>query len=215
MSRVTVLGLCGLMTAVLLAVTSACSRQPGGQRATSRPACLLPADAELRPGDVVFRRGEGLMSHVVMAADHQGNYSHTGIVADSCGSLLIVHAVPGEPDFEGDPDRVKADRPEQFFASQRASIGEVCRAADADIARQAAAVAWQVYQRGTPFDHDYDDLDTTRMYCTELVAFAFRQAGINLVEGRGHHINLPFMQTDCVMPSDIYQSRFLRSIIKF
>jgi len=215
MSRVTVLGLCGLMTAVLLAVTSACSRQPGGQRATSRPACLLPADAELRPGDVVFRRGEGLMSHVVMAADHQGNYSHTGIVADSCGSLLIVHAVPGEPDFEGDPDRVKADRPEQFFASQRASIGEVCRPADADIARQAAAVAWQVYQRGTPFDHDYDDLDTTRMYCTELVTFAFSRAGEPLSGIRHHGLRFLDLETECVLPSDILRCRDLRPLIQF
>lgn len=177
---------------------------------------LLPAGFELHTGDVVFRRGGGLTSHAVLIADRKGQYSHVGIVVDSCGTKLVVHAVPGEPDFDGDPDRVKADRPEHFFSSVYAGLGEVCRPRDAEAAAQAASVAWRVYRRHTLFDHDYDDHDTTKMYCTELVAFAFRQAGIDLVEDRGgHYINLPFLQGECVFPSDVYQSDFLTSVIKF
>ena len=180
-----------------------------------RSRCLLPDSVQLRAGDVVFRRGEGFTSQVVLHADAEGNYSHTGIVVDSCGTPLIVHAVPGEPDFEGDPDRVKADRPEHFFSSQLATLGEVCRPADSAIAARAAQVAWDAYQRRALFDHNYDDADTTRFYCTELVAFAYRQAGVDLAEGRGHHINLPTMQQDCLFPSDIYESKFLYSIVQF
>lgn len=177
---------------------------------------LLPPGVELQTGDVVFRRGGGLTSHAVLIADRKGQYSHVGIVVDSCGTLLVVHAVPGEPDYDGDPDRVKADRPDHFFSSVYAGMGEVCRPRDAAVARQAAAVAWRVYQHHTLFDHDYDDHDTTKMYCTELVAYAFRQAGIDLVEDRGgHYINLPFLQGECVFPSDVYQSDFLTSVIKF
>ena len=204
-----------LLAAVLTAaVPTACRHQPPRTKA-ARHHSLLPPDAELRPGDVVFRRGEGLTSHVVLAADREGNYSHTGIVVDSCGTLLIVHAVPGEPDFEGDPDRVKADRPDHYFDTQYARIGEVCRTADSTAARRAADAAWQVYRRHTLFDHDYNDQDTTRMYCTELVAYAYAQAGIDIVEGRGHHINLPFLQADCVFPSDIHASPFLTTVIQF
>ncbi|MBQ9357517.1 MAG: hypothetical protein IJT98_09560 [Prevotella sp.] len=189
-------------------LATACSHSP--------VLCLLPADAELKEGDVVFRRGGGLTSHAVLVADRKGQYSHVGIVVDSCGTLLVVHAVPGEPDFEGDPDRVKADRPEHFFSSEYTSIGEVCRPRDEHAAAVAAQAAWQAYQRHTLFDHDYDDSDTTKMYCTELVAYAYRHAGIDLVEDRGgHYINLPFLQGECVYPSDIYQSDFLTSVIKF
>lgn len=193
---------------LLVIMATACSHSPA--------RCLLPADAVLKEGDVVFRRGGGLTSHAVLVADSKGQYSHVGIVVDSCGTLLVVHAVPGEPDFEGDPDRVKADRPERFFSSEYTSIGEVCRPGDENAAAVAARAAWAAYKRHTLFDHDYDDSDTTKMYCTELVAWAYRHAGIDLVEDRGgHYINLPFLQGECVYPSDIYQSDFLTPVIKF
>lgn len=200
-----------LLLAVLLAATAGC----GPQRRTADYRCLLPDSVQLRPGDVCFRRGEGFTSQVVLVADRGGNYSHAGIVADSCGQLFIVHAVPGEPDFEGDPDRVKADRPERFFSTEFTTIGEVCRPADSTIARRAAQVAWQAYRRHTLFDHDYDDADTTRLYCTELIVYAFSRAGADVAEGRGHHINLPMKQADCYFPSDIYESDFLKSIVSF
>ena len=202
-----------LLPTFLLAMTSCGQGAKTEKEETSR--CLLPDSVELRAGDVVFRRGDGFTSQVVLFADREGNYSHAGIVVDSCGVKLIVHAVPGEPDFEGDPDRVKADRPERFFSTEFTSIGEVCRPADSAVAARAAQAAWRAYQRHTLFDHNYDDSDTTRLYCTELVAFAYRQAGVDLAEGRGHHINLPTMQQDCLFPSDIYESDFLKSVANF
>ena len=87
---------------------------------------ILPEDFELRTGDVVFRRGGGFTSKVVLAADVNGEYSHIGIVVDSAGTKMIVHAVPDEPDYEGDEDRVKMEAPERFFSTQYTLIGEVC-----------------------------------------------------------------------------------------
>lgn len=178
-------------------------------------SCIMPDNLSLRPGDVVFRRGEGLASRVILAADHNGHYSHTGIVVDSCGILMIVHAVPGEHDYKGDVDRVKLDRPEIFFSSQFATIGEVCRPKDSVVAARAAAIAWQIYQRRILFDHEYDDMDSTRMYCTELIVFAFRRAGYELADTMRHVISLPFLHASCIFPSDIYASDFLKSVIAF
>lgn len=176
---------------------------------------ILPEGLQLREGDVVFRRGGGMVSHVVVAADREGNYSHVGIVVDSAGVPMVVHAVPGEPDFEGDPDRVKMDRPEHFFSSQYTSIGEVCRAKDSAAARQAAQVAMAVYRRHTLFDHDYDDHDTVRMYCTELIVHAYARAGLPLVGSARHEVRLPMLTADCIFPSDIKNSRQLESFITF
>ena len=96
-----------LWTIVLtgLLVLTACSDNTG------REGSILPADLQLQEGDVVFRRGGGFTSHAVLMADRGGIYSHVGIVADSAGQLMVVHAVPGEPDYEGDEDRVKMDCP--------------------------------------------------------------------------------------------------------
>lgn len=176
---------------------------------------ILPEDFQLRTGDVVFRRGGGFTSQVVLATDTKGEYSHIGIVVDSAGVKMIVHAVPGEPDYEGDEDRVKMEAPERFFSTQFTLIGEVCRPRDSVIARRAAEVAMRQYRKRVLFDHEYDDTDSTKMYCTELVAYAFRKAGKELVTGERHTVDLPILKARCIFPSDIHSSAFLESKIMF
>ena len=176
---------------------------------------ILVDSSCLRTGDVVFRRGSGLTSHAVLIAEQGGVYSHVGIVVDSAGVPMIVHAVPDEPDFEGDEDRVKMERPEVFFNEVHAVCGEVRRHQDSLLARRAADVAMQVYRRHTLFDHDYDDADTTRMYCTELITYAFSRAGRPLSGIRHHGLTFLDISTDCVLPSDILECKDLNQIIQF
>ena len=196
--------------AVIVLMTVGCGEKEQGHR------CLLPEGTELREGDVVFRRGGGLVSHVVVAADRGGNYSHIGIVVDSAGVKMIVHAVPDEPDYEGDIDRVKMDRPETFFSSKYTSVGEVCRfKGDTAIAHKAALAAMAVYKRYTPFDHDYDDRDTTKMYCTELVVHSYKLAGVDIAGKERHHVNLPFLQAYCIFPSDVHESKKFETVTIF
>ena len=176
---------------------------------------IMPRDCQLRAGDVVFRRGGSIISHSVVLLDAHGQYSHVGIVVDSAGVPMIVHAVPGEPDFDGDVDRVKMETPESFFDVQRASRGEVCRVKDSLVAARAAEVARQIYDRHTLFDHDYDVNDTTRMYCTELVIYAYKRQGIELAKGEAEHVELPGFKVDCYFPSQVYESPYLHSVVKF
>lgn len=177
--------------------------------------CILPDDFQLESGDVVFRRGGGLISHAVLAADVGGNYSHLGIVVDSAGVKMVVHAVPGEPDFDGDVDRVKMDTPDHFFSTQYTSIGEICRPRDPHVGKKAAEAAIWLYKRGALFDHDYDDKDTSKMHCTELVVYVYRKAGYELIGDERHNVDLPFFKAKCIFPSDIYSSDFLESKIMF
>ena len=178
-------------------------------------SCILPEKAELKAGDVVFRRGGGFTSQVVLAADRKGNYSHTGIVAEAEGKMMIVHAVPGEHEFDDDVDRVKMDTPERFFSSEYAFIGEICRPLDSITAINAAAEAYKIYKRNVLFDHEYDDRDTTKMYCTELVVFAFKKAGVDLVGIERHTVRLPILKAECIFPSDIHESPYLETVFTF
>jgi len=122
-----------------------------------RQTTILPDSIRLCPGDVVLRRGFGFTSHAVLVADRGGGYSHVGIVVDSAGAMMVVHAVPDEPDYDGDADRVKMDIPTRFYAPENAETGRVMRCKDSTAAARAALVAMRVYARGTLFDHDYDD----------------------------------------------------------
>jgi hypothetical protein len=176
---------------------------------------ILPDDVVLRAGDVVFRRGSGFTSQAVLMAEKGGAYSHTGIVVDSAGVLMIVHAVPGEPDFEGDEDRVKMEHPNEFFAPAKAQQGAVYRHRSSEVARQAAKAAVQVYRRGVLFDHDYNSSDTTKMYCTELVIFAYGKTQQPLPGLHPHHLHLVGFESDCFLPSDLQHCKDLKQVTTF
>ncbi len=199
-----------VLVGMLAGMLSACA-----DRAEAGHLPIHPKEMELREGDVVFRLGGGLTSRAVLSVDPDGAYSHVGMVVREGNRLMIVHAVPDEPDFEGDPDRVKLDAPDRFFAKMNALAGEVCRPADSLVARRAARVALEYFSRRILFDHRYDDKDTTAVYCTELIAHAFRRAGRPIVGTPAHRFTLPGLQVVCWLPSDIHRSRFLKTVYKF
>ncbi len=181
-----------------------------------RERSILPSDVELLPGDVVLRRGSGLTSRAVIAADKGGTYSHIGIAVDSAGVLMICHAVPGEPDFEGDQDRVKLDHLERFFGEVNAERACILRCHDTTAAQAASQVAMAVYKRGTLFDHDYNASDTTRMYCCELIEYAYSRVGLSLVGHERHSYSLPPLSFEAlILPSDFLRTPHLEMLVAF
>lgn len=167
-------------------------------------------------GDIVFRRGGGVVSRIVLIADDEGVYSHIGIVVKENGKWQVVHAVPGEPDFNNDPDRVKMESIECFFHPDKASRGAVMRVNGDSIQRNHVAQrAKQLFRAHTLFDHSYDHTDSTQMYCTELVEFVYLHEGIDLTEGRISRINVPGVSGNYILPSDIQQSKYLSLIYHF
>lgn len=168
-----------------------------------------------KEGDIVFREGTGWESRIIRMMDPHGEYTHTGIMTNIEGTWQVIHAVPNEPDYEGDIDRVKMEPVATFFNKSRAIHGEVKRIADSLKARKAAAIAFQLYQKRTPFDHAYDDTDSTRMYCTELVDFSFRKAGIRLTDKRNRKSGFSGFTGSYLFPTELCKSPRLTSIFKY
>lgn len=182
----------------------------------SHPRSILPLDVQLKTGDIVLRKGSGLNSNIVTMIDDMDDYSHCGIIVDSCGKKLVVHAVPGEPDFDGDVDRVKRETVEKFFSSLNATKGCVLRCKDEVIACKSAQTANRFYLYSTPFDHEYDDSDTTKMYCTELIEYSYRANGLQLTDSTRHNVDLPGLRISRVLlPSDLLRSPHLQHIQEF
>lgn len=176
---------------------------------------IMPVEI-LADGDLVFRRGTGLLSHVVTSASKDGVYSHIGILKKIADEWFVIHAVPDEPDFEGDSDRVKIDSLSRFFMSDRAVRGMIARITEDTLAAsKAACTACEMARQGILFDHDYNLADTSRMYCSELVEFAYRKAGICLSEGRRTQIHVPAMGGTYLMPDDIARNKKLKIIYSF
>ena len=172
---------------------------------------------ELRAGDIVLRCGSGLTSKAVQIADGGGCYSHVGIVVDSAGIKMIVHAVPDEHDDNEKEDKVKMDTPEVFFSSTKTSNGRILRYNDETKARKAAETALRIYYKGFLFDHNYDESDTTSMYCCELVEYAYKKAAsMSITDNARHNVNLPaFTFKNVILPSDFTSSRHLHTTAIF
>lgn len=175
----------------------------------------IPTDSFL-PGDIAFRRGESLVSDIVLFNDKDGKYSHVGVIVCQDDSLMVAHAVPGEAESRDDFDRVKIEPIERFFHPDRAVHGEVMRLEISPvqrdyISRQAIAKA----EAKIRFDHGYNAADTTKLYCTEFVQLIFANSGVDLCQGRVTHIACPGYVNDCLMPSDVYRNKNLNTIFSY
>lgn len=172
----------------------------------------LPFDS-LRDGDLVFRQGIGPESEAVLRLDSaKGQYSHIGIVINDNGTWKVVHAVPGESD-DG-IDRVKIEPIDTFFISTRAEHGAIMRLAGCNdiTAQKAAKKAVQLV--GCPFDYNYNWQDSSRLYCTQLIAVAYSSVGVNIL-GDISRLNDRNIGNAIVFPSDIASNDSMRVVFKF
>ncbi len=198
-----------LMAVVVMMAMTACSVRvdEGG---TVRDD--VPLDS-LRDGDLALRQGTGLDSEAVLRLDSAGGqYSHIGIVVNDNGKWKVVHAVPGES--RDGIDRVKIEPIDTFFLSTRAAHGAVMRlrGCSAVAAREAAQSAARLV--GVPFDYNYNWQDTTRLYCTQLIAVAYSSAGIDLLSGVPR-LSGRNTKNIIVFPGDIVSNDSLTTIFRF
>lgn len=196
---------------VAVATFGGCSGARGGSKADFE---LL--QRELHEGDLLFRRGIGVLGRAVVATDDEGRFSHVGIAVKVDNEWHVAHAVPDEPDFDGDFDRVKCEPIESFFSEFRAGNGAVYRVElPAETIEIAVRNALRLSTEQRPFDHDYNLGDTTALYCTELVEYVFGLSGVSMSEGRQTHVNFPSMTGDYIMPSDLTKNNKLNPIYSF
>lgn len=187
----------------------------GGCRAhrTHDEQALRKIEQALRAGDLLFRRGTGLAGQMVTALDREGLFSHVGIVAGDSTEWRVVHAVPYEPEFKGDFDRVKCEPIAGFLGRYpEADFGLYRPQIELQALHRIVRHALRLSRKQVPFDHDYNTQDTTRLYCTELIEYLFGLEGYTLSEGRRTEVNFTGLSGAYIFPSDLTQSTLLTPI---
>ena len=166
-------------------------------------------EAVAQPGDVVFRRGRSLLSRVVLSGDDRPQFSHVGIVAEQEGALVVVHATPGND--VSVPEPLRTEPLAAFFAPEAAEAGALRRPRDPALGRAAAAAA-QRLAPGRTFDADLDLGTDDRLYCTELVWKAYREAGLDLTSGRFDRASGLLHDGPMVFPSTLLHTPHLAPV---
>ena len=189
-----------LLVAVTVMFVS-CSTKP-------RTRIVVPEDEVFRNGDLVLRCGWGAESRAVTYGG-QSVYSHVGILVydERMKTWMVVHAVPGEAVKE-EPEYIKYEPVEDFFSPERACKGAWIRLLCSDsVAARAAAYCMDKYRDSVLFDNSYLLLDTTELYCCELVWRAFLNQGMDITSGNRHDIPTLFCsEGEGIFPSDIEKS---------
>lgn len=195
-------------------ILCACLLLCGCRRSTSSLACdYHEVEARLEEGDLLFRCGTGLVGRMVTSMDREGEFSHVGIVVCHKGEWSVVHAVPHEPEFQGDFDRVKCEPVADFLGRYAEVVYGIYRPqVEAEKRHLAARHALRQYEKRVPFDHDYNTEDTTRLYCTELAEYCYALVGLPLSQGRRTEVTFPSLAGSYIFPSDLTRSENLKRV---
>jgi hypothetical protein len=162
----------GISAVAVVAVVAAIApqRQPG-------PAAI----PQWQAGDVLCLSVDSWRSDLVRLFQlGRTRYSHVGLVVVQQGQRRVIHADPTR-------GRVVNDSAARVLTDPTVTGGAVYRAKELT-SRQTAAivqVARNAAKQATPFDNAFKLTTSHRLYCTELIWRAYRNAGINLVAEPG------------------------------
>jgi hypothetical protein len=159
----------------------------------------LDEKAQLQEGDIIFRRGFGIISDAIVEyIPSRFPVSHCGIVVkDSLKKLMVIHTVSNTLVAV---DGMQQDPLDKFVKeSHRNSIIVVrYRSKDNAVAKKIADQAKEYLSQKIPFDHSFDCKDSTEFFCTELIYRVLNKAaGINVYD------DCPEKELDC-MQFDVF-----------
>ena len=151
----------------------------------------------LRPGSLILRRGEGMLSTFFSKIASEGQrYSHCGIIDyDSTGQRWVVwHAYQ---DSSLGADGIFCQSLDSFVMESEAVAIYPALALDSlGLQRMRAYIALHRPGAQYPkrFDSRFDLRDTTTLYCTEFVALAYCATELPAyqVQPTGHNVAVPY-----------------------
>jgi hypothetical protein len=177
------------------------------------PVLLAGINSEIKDGDIIFRKGRSLVSSIVMLNDKETDYSHVGICCKTDNEMFVIHAVPGEPDEQGN-EKIRCDKLSEFLTPDKASIFAFYRLTcdTSGIAAASAANAMAYYRAGLPFDKALNFRNDDKLYCTELVWKAYLKSGVNITGNQFKKLNLNILTDSIILPGHIQNSVLLTKI---
>lgn len=173
------------------------------------PSIRIPK-ADFRSADLALRLGRSIESDLIARGGESDNrYSHIGLLIESDSGMIVVDI---EPSTDKESEQIKAQSVSNFFNSQKAIAGMIMRydGLDSMQINTLKNKAIELLNSSITFDHDYQQSDNSKMYCTELIEVLFNAINISLSENRNR--TLPLAKEPVIMPSDISQNRNLKRI---
>ncbi len=122
----------------------------------------------LRTGDIIMRRGEGMVSDgIANMLSEPFDITHCGVILEEQDKLWVVHSLQ---DNDRGVDGIIAQGLDQFVTESRlGSIIVVRYKTEEDRTPQLIDRIHYYLKQDIPFDLGFDAADATEFYCSELV----------------------------------------------
>lgn len=127
----------------------------------------------IQEGDIVLKRGVSPLSEVIIQELKEPvPLSHCGIVVQEGGEWFVIHAYAKEVrGFDG----VQKTLLDRFMSDSHVNSIYFVRHKDSHKYRKHIVESAKEYlKRGVPFDYQFDSMDHTKVYCSELVHVIFK-----------------------------------------
>ena len=136
----------------------------------------------IHSGDLLVSRGGAPISALIaVGSDYPGNFSHVGLVHvdPDTGEPRVIHSNQRGLRVESLDDHMAGIKLRMMVLRPRADLPVLL----ADPMAPHRAAEWalsRARQRHIPYDFAIDHHDSSRMYCSEVPAWAYRDVGITL-----------------------------------
>jgi hypothetical protein len=162
-------------------------------------ATTLEAGApDFRTGDIALIGGQTGAGQAVSAADpSRSGVGHCGIIVLRDDVVWFVHA-------DVYTSMVIAERWADYApVRDNTDLYILLRHDDASAASRAAEIAWRFVEQRVPFDTAFDDGNSKKLYCTELVMVAYARASAVLAVPERMRVRMPFVSNRVVHPAGL------------
>ena len=153
-------------------------------------------------GDLVLRCGRSMESYAVYVTDSNSEFSHIGIISIENSIPFVIHAVPTKD------NHIKKEKLNEFLNSENCSHFGIYRSNfSLNTLNNVVNEAQSFVAQKIEFDNDYNLETDSKLYCTELILKAFKNAGIPLkIEAK--EIDLILGKHAIILPSEFTKSPF-------
>jgi len=133
---------------------------------------------KIKTGDLVTRKGKGLISHVfAKLSDTQQRFSHIGVIWIIDNKPFVLH-VMGHTNKN--TSHLRLDPLAHFIDKQRASVyGLFSLNIESQELENLPHVFKKTLEKRIQFDDDFDLNTQDAMYCTEFIRYCFNSATNN------------------------------------
>lgn len=140
------------------------------------------AFAKIQPGDIIMRRGYGVLSNTIATRINTENgLTHCGVVVMYKDDLHVIHTLSSSV---SDRDGVQMHTLPAFVRQSHPGSIAVSRMHKEEGRKALIRGAVHYLKEQTPFDHAFDLFDSTSLYCSELIWRSLRDgASIDIYEG--------------------------------